>query len=147
MPNRRVKSSQKEGRLRPVYEMLEGRIFDLAAVGPRRPDAIERVPVEQRQEAVETKDVSNASGARGEVPQKDVVENAEGSAVKSKAAIYSLMASRLDLDKDEATGQVIYRFVDRQTGEVIRQLPEEEMLRELKAAGPTENGSFVDKKA
>jgi flagellar protein FlaG len=41
--------------------------------------------------------------------------------------------SRVELNVDKETGLVIGKIVDRMTGEVIRQLPPEEMVRLLEA--------------
>lgn len=36
---------------------------------------------------------------------------------------------RLIIEEDEATGTIVYKTLDRRTGEVVRQLPREEVLR------------------
>ncbi len=36
---------------------------------------------------------------------------------------------RLVIEEDEATGAIVYKTLDRRTGEVVRQLPREEVLR------------------
>lgn len=53
---------------------------------------------------------------------------------------------RLVIEEDEKSGAIVYKTLDRRTGEVVRQLPREEVLR-LKddpAYGP---GDFVDSKS
>lgn len=40
---------------------------------------------------------------------------------------------RLFIEQDEATGNYVYRIIDRETGEVIRQYPREEVLEMQKA--------------
>lgn len=42
--------------------------------------------------------------------------------------------TRLELDIDEATQRVVGRFVDAETGEVVRQVPPEEVIRLLARA-------------
>ncbi len=41
---------------------------------------------------------------------------------------------RLELDIDGATGRVVGKFIDRETGDVIRQVPSEEMMKLLARA-------------
>lgn len=53
---------------------------------------------------------------------------------------------RLVIEEDEQSGAIVYKTLDRRTGEVVRQLPREEVLR-LKddpAYGP---GEIVDAKS
>ena len=40
-----------------------------------------------------------------------------------------LTKSRLSISRDDETGKFVYRSIDTDTGEVIRQWPDEEMLR------------------
>lgn len=54
--------------------------------------------------------------------------------------------AKLSLDIDEASGRIVGRVVDRSTGETIRQIPSDEMLR-LIAATKEFLGSFVDQTA
>lgn len=50
---------------------------------------------------------------------------------------------RLVIEEDETTGRFIYKTLDRRTGEVIRQLPREEVLR-LKEEPGYSPGGVVD---
>lgn len=50
---------------------------------------------------------------------------------------------RLIIEEDEASGTFIYKTLDRRTGEVIRQLPREEVVR-LKETDDYEPGDVID---
>ena len=50
---------------------------------------------------------------------------------------------RLSITRDEATGTFIYRSIDRETGEVVRQWPVESMLQ-FKAYLRQSEGVLVD---
>lgn len=53
---------------------------------------------------------------------------------------------RLNIDRDQASGEFVYKFVDPQTGQVIAQIPDAEMLK-LRAAAEYSAGRVVDTKA
>jgi len=50
---------------------------------------------------------------------------------------------RLIIEEDEATGTIIYKTLDRRTGEIVQQLPREEVLR-LKDAPDYHPGDLSD---
>jgi flagellar protein FlaG len=52
--------------------------------------------------------------------------------------------SKLQIEQDEETGTFIYRSVDPETGEVLRQWPSEDILR-LRASLRDMEGLLVDK--
>jgi flagellar protein FlaG len=54
-------------------------------------------------------------------------------------------ASRLSIDRDDVTGDFVYRFLDARTGEVMRQFPAEEMLELLRFLGE-QPGLVVDQR-
>jgi uncharacterized FlaG/YvyC family protein len=54
--------------------------------------------------------------------------------------------TKLEIEKDKKTGTFIYRSVDPETGEVVRQWPPEEILK-LRAALRDMEGLLVDEKA
>jgi uncharacterized FlaG/YvyC family protein len=65
----------------------------------------------------------------------------------SKLIRQSLPAdSKLQIEQDEETGTFIYRSVDPETGEVLRQWPSEDILK-LRASLRDMEGILVDKKA
>lgn len=45
------------------------------------------------------------------------------------AAAAAELAPRLVIEEDPGSGQFVYKMLDRDTGEVIRQLPREEVLQ------------------
>jgi len=53
---------------------------------------------------------------------------------------------RLVIEEDEATGTIVYMTLDRRTGEVVRQLPREEVLR-LKDTPSYEPGEIADSRS
>ncbi len=53
--------------------------------------------------------------------------------------------SRLTIEHDKETGKFIYKTVDRETGEVIKQWPREEVLKAISAYQKA-SGLIVDKK-
>lgn len=53
---------------------------------------------------------------------------------------------RLVIEEDQDTGSFVYKTLDRRTGEVVQQLPSEEVLR-LKRGDNYEAGSVIKTKA
>lgn len=53
---------------------------------------------------------------------------------------------RLIIEEDEATGTIIYKTLDRRTGEIVQQLPREEVLR-LKDEPGYSAGDIADSKS
>ncbi|MDE2487859.1 MAG: flagellar protein FlaG [Alphaproteobacteria bacterium] len=53
---------------------------------------------------------------------------------------------RLNIERDQASGQFIYKFVDPKTGQVIQQIPNEEILR-MRTAAEYAAGRVVDTRA
>ena len=54
--------------------------------------------------------------------------------------------TKLSIEKDETTGQFIYRALDKESGEIVHQFPPEDILRVLRAKRKAE-GLVIDKKA
>jgi len=54
--------------------------------------------------------------------------------------------THLVIEKDEITGGFVYKSIDRETGEVIKQYPREEVLRAIAIASDAE-GLILDTKA
>lgn len=50
-------------------------------------------------------------------------------AIPSEASQRQNADLRLIIEEDEASGTIVYKTLDRRTGEVIRQLPREEVVR------------------
>jgi flagellar protein FlaG len=53
---------------------------------------------------------------------------------------------RLNIERDQTSGQFIYKFVDPKTGKVIEQIPDEEVVR-MRAAAEYAVGRIVDTRA
>jgi len=69
--------------------------------------------------------VSTSLNQQSQTPQPGATEAGEPrSKVSAEAHDY-----RLVIEKDQATGSYVYKTLDRTTGEVVSQLPREEMLR------------------
>ena len=60
-----------------------------------------------------------------------VTQPSQGPAAEPAAPAPNLAANdyRLVIEQDKDTGSYVYKTLDRTTGEVVRQLPREEMLR------------------
>jgi flagellar protein FlaG len=70
---------------------------------------------------------SSANGTKNESQNSDLSSRGE----KGPPPEYSL---RLTVDKDPDSGDWVYKAIDRYTGEVVRQLPREELLKLRKSA-------------
>lgn len=66
--------------------------------------------------------------------------NLQSGSQKSPAQDYS--ALRLTIEKDERTGDWVYKAVDRVTGQVVRQLPRQELL-DMKRSVDYEAGKVI----
>lgn len=53
---------------------------------------------------------------------------------------------RLIIEEDEASGIIVYKTLDRRTGEIVRQLPREEVVR-LKDAPSYAPGDVADSRS
>jgi flagellar protein FlaG len=74
--------------------------------------------------------------------QQDIAASAPSiPAYIAEPAVY-----RLVIDKDPVSGTFVYKTVDRVTGEIVTQLPCEEVIR-LKDSASYTAGSLVDDKA
>ncbi|MBP7703833.1 MAG: flagellar protein FlaG [Caulobacter sp.] len=69
-----------------------------------------------------------------------------GAARSSKQPAQQTADLRLIIEEDEATGTIVYKTLDRRTGEVVRQLPREEVLR-LKDELSYQPGDVVDSRS
>ncbi len=55
-------------------------------------------------------------------------------AVEAPAPSRDLTAQRLVIEKDQASGSYVYKTINRDTGEVVQQLPRAELLKMRDAA-------------
>ncbi len=111
-------------------------------VGPLRPDAAQREADDRRiNEKAETK-VSEAGSVGETNGSEDELLTAEGVAEKYSEGVLSTF-TRLSIEADRDTGDYIYRFLDPDTGEVVRQYPREEFM-ELARKAKAEAGALLD---
>ena len=113
-------------------------------VGPLRPDAGIREQQERRIQDEQSKKVAPPRDENGSGQANDEILTAEGEIAKMANGVMSANG-RLSIDQDEASGDYIYRLVDKETGEVINQWPREEVLRRAALAREQYEGLVVDK--
>lgn len=80
----------------------------------------------------------------GAQPVEDDVEVARGREKAIIDAVTSASASRLNIERDDTTGSVVYKFVDKATGEIVRQIPDEELLERARTRRDNIEGVLVD---
>jgi flagellar protein FlaG len=98
------------------------------------PSSQEQYPAEKVAEAAESQqDASKAERHAGALLER-----------LTKGGTYS--ALRLSIERDDVTGDFVYRFLDARSGELVRQYPSEEMLELLRFLGE-QPGLVVDQKA
>ena len=73
----------------------------------------------QQSQTVESKNKGNA-----EISKRELLE-----AVNDSNEIGKLLNRKLSFDIDESTEKIIVKIIDEESGEVVRQIPSEEMLR------------------
>lgn len=81
------------------------------------------------------------------MPATSVAQNSQGETAPAKLAVSEVIRrqdTRLALDVDEASGRVVGRFIDKETGHVVRQVPPEQMVR-LLARARQMIGALLDK--
>jgi uncharacterized FlaG/YvyC family protein len=92
----------------------------------------------QTAQAVEPAVPSGATGKRNRSSdQKSKREKPKHPALENNA--------RLTIEKDHESGKYVYKSVNRDTGEVIKQWPREKMLKAI-AAYKNTSGLIIDKK-
>lgn len=79
------------------------------------------------------------------VSQPPLVQGAPtgGDASQAKASVQTAPDLRLVIEEDPVSGSYIYKTLDRRTGEVVQQLPREDVLR-LRDASVYVPGQMVD---
>ncbi len=93
-------------------------------------------------------DVSNSSAKRSSQtgegqPQNEVLISVSNTVASSSGI--DLSDSRLAFTVDEDTGDTVINIIDNSTGDVIRQIPPDEVLQLKKSVGALQ-GLLVDKK-
>ncbi len=75
--------------------------------------------------AVQVQTLPGQSSQASAVPERAQVEDA---VAKVKVQIQSISSNSLDFSIDDNSGKTIVRVTDRESGELIRQIPSQEML-------------------
>jgi len=107
----------------------------------------------QHQSAQVAEDSTNAATARNELPLKAVKslspmeeeKHLKDAADKANEFVKSIN-QELQFSVDKDTGQTVVKVMDKQSGDVIRQIPSKEML-ELAKAMDTIQGLIIRKQA
>ncbi len=108
--------------------------MDIQATMPTPPRGLEETMPAPAQAAVARRAVS-ARAANAQAPAAPVIPD-----------LPEVVQTRLQLYVDEGSGRVIGRFVNAETGEVVRQVPPEEVVR-LLARAREMIGALLDKTA
>jgi flagellar protein FlaG len=93
--------------------------------------------------AVQVQTLPGQSGQAPAVPERAQVEDA---VAKVKVQIQSISSNSLDFSIDDNSGKTIVRVTDRESGELIRQIPSQEML-EIARSMDRLQGILVKQKA
>ena len=104
---------------------------------PQLPDAAQAKPVPEAPREV-------AAASAGNSAQTSTNGDGAGGATtggqKSNPPYYQL---RLTIDKDPDTGRWVYKAIDRDTGKVVSQLPQE-TVQEMQKSQTYQAGSIID---
>lgn len=87
-----------------------------------------------------------SAGTTQEVPQVSFDTAEISAALEDVRNAIRPVASELSFSLDEDSGRVLLRIIDRETDEVIRQIPSEELVRIAKALDKFQ-GLFLNKEA
>lgn len=101
---------------------------------PQLPDVTQIRPVADQPREVQS--VSPSSQGRDSADNGDLQHGQDQSAPLE----YTL---RLTVDKDPETGDWVYKAINRYTGEVVRQLPRQELL-DMKRSGRYQAGTVIN---
>ncbi len=107
-------------------------------------------PIVQTQNEMLRRDPAPAAAARPAIAPPEGPPSEAVAALERtlRALTPKLMnsATRLSIDKDQATGAFIYRAIDRETGDVVHQYPDEDMLAVIRFMREYD-GMMVDQRA
>lgn len=123
----------------PAYGVFAPPAASLAREGESR------VPVGPQEAGRREPSVTVATGAVGKVETADMsLRNFEN--LIAHYVPKDLPNTRLQIERDEGSGLFIYRAIDKDTGEVVRQYPTDEILRFISYFRESE-GLVVDNRA
>ncbi|HHK75169.1 MAG TPA: hypothetical protein ENJ57_08390 [Rhizobiales bacterium] len=116
----------------------------------RSSSAAEHKPPPDRKTQIKTKDAHEQRLATEQ--KENPKEPEEKTAFQDEKALIDMVSDSLDMgtklkvDRDDDTGRIIFQTVMKKTGEVIRQVPSEEMIHLAKSLNMGK-GLLVDKEA
>ena len=117
----------------------------LASMVAQRPQNAAPAPnaaADKADKPVQSQSTVSASEARSEPVSREQLNQA----IKATKDFVGAINSSLDFSVDEDTGSVVVKVIDKETKEVIRQFPSEEMLSIAKALDSIK-GLLVKQKA
>jgi len=108
-------------------------INNISNVPPVSPEASQARPAPERVEPV-----------NGVAPVEEAQKSDKGGDFPEKSQSHSQpnYMLKLTVDKDPDTGEFIYKAIDRYTGEVVRQLPQKELVS-LRRSSAYQPGSVI----
>ena len=121
---------------------------------PAYPNTRNAPLVEEKKVAVEQKQASapaqNSQGQVEQLKQQAKPENAVKEAKRLSEELQRRVGgadSQLQFSVDESTGESVIKVMDKETNEMIRQIPSEEMLQIAKALDRFQESFLVNSKA
>jgi len=129
-----------------------GRSGDLQPVEPAAPVARRPAQHAAAPEDETATDRATAAAPDGRAPQAGHTTSTDNSLEKKLEAVLKevlgddFSSRRLSIAQDETTGRFVYRVIDVNTGEVIRQYPPDEILK-IVAQIQQASGLVLDEKA
>lgn len=115
-----------------VPSVLDGRVPFASGRPERKPEG-------------ETKGLSASVAVPGK-REEHVEEQAEVRQEQSTEPVINVLQSQLEFTEDEQTGRIIIKMYDRQSGELIRQIPPEDVLAFLRQLAEDRKGILVSRR-
>lgn len=115
----------------------------------RRLEVTQKVTPQQGMVQVSSTQTAKASGSSQPVqPASSVSKEEVKAAVEQMKDFAQVMSRQLQFDVDDDSGRTVIRVLDKDSGDVIRQIPSEEMLalaRQMKEMMDEENATVAGK--
>ncbi len=92
------------------------------------PSTVARINRANRPVPAPTKDADASKRAAQGQPTVGKVGDISGVVAALNDLVYQVASTKITFDVDEATGQSVVRVLNKETGELIRQVPPEELL-------------------
>lgn len=120
-------------------------VYSLNAAAPvsRRESvsSVKELPSRSTDQVASRDDRAQAVGGARQAAEKQDLEQS----VKDLNALVQELQRELNFSVDEASGEMVVKVVDRQTEEVVRQIPSEEVLRLRQRLEQATGALFSDK--